>query len=38
MHTTELLVFLSHDCRHRGKMGCLKDLQVGFGSATESRK
>ena len=33
-----LLVFLSHDCRHLGMMECLKGLQTGFGSATESRK
>jgi hypothetical protein len=30
-----LLVFLSHDCRHLGMMECLKGLQTGFGSATE---
>jgi hypothetical protein len=33
-----LLVFLSHDCRHLGMMECLKGLQTGFGSATEKRK
>lgn len=33
-----LLVFLSHDCRHLGMMECLKGLQTGFGSATETRK
>ena len=33
-----LLVFLSHDCRHLGMMECLKGLQTGFGSATEQRK
>jgi hypothetical protein len=33
-----LLVFLSHDCRHLGMMECLKGLQTGFGSATENRK
>ncbi len=33
-----LLVFLSHDCRHLGMMECLKGLQTGFGSATEHRK
>jgi hypothetical protein len=33
-----LLVFLSHDCRHLGMMECLKGLQMGFGSATETRK
>ena len=33
-----LLVFLSHDCRHLGMMECLKGLQTGFGSATERRK
>ena len=33
-----LLVFLSHDCRHLGMMECLKGLQTGFGSATEERK
>ena len=32
-----LLVFLSHDCRHLGMMECLKGLQRGFGSATEKR-
>jgi hypothetical protein len=32
-----LLVFLSHDCRHLGMMECLKGLQTGFGSATEVR-
>ncbi|MBI5962821.1 MAG: DinB family protein [Chloroflexi bacterium] len=32
-----LLVFLSHDCRHLGMMECLKGLQTGFGSATEER-
>jgi len=33
-----LLVFLTHDCRHLGMMECLKGLQTGFGSATEKRK
>ena len=33
-----LLVFLTHDCRHLGMMECLKGLQTGFGSATENRK
>jgi hypothetical protein len=33
-----LLVFLTHDCRHVGMMECLKGLQTGFGSATEKRK
>jgi hypothetical protein len=33
-----LLVFLSHDCRHLGMMECLKGLQTGFGSATEIRE
>lgn len=33
-----LLVFLTHDCRHPGMMECLKGLQTGFGSATEKRK
>jgi hypothetical protein len=33
-----LLIFLSHDCRHLGMMECLKGLQTGFGSATEHRK
>jgi hypothetical protein len=33
-----LLVFLSHDCRHLGMMECLKGLITGFGSATEKRK
>ncbi len=33
-----LLVFLSHDCRHLGMMECLKGLQTGFGSATEKRQ
>lgn len=33
-----LLVFLSHDCRHLGMMECLKGLMTGFGSATEKRK
>ncbi len=32
-----LLVFISHDCRHLGMMECLKGLQTGFGSATEQR-
>lgn len=32
-----LLVFLTHDCRHLGMMECLKGLQTGFGSATEDR-
>jgi hypothetical protein len=32
-----LLVFLTHDCRHLGMMECLKGLQTGFGSATERR-
>ena len=32
-----LLVFLSHDCRHVGMMECLKGLRTGFGSATEKR-
>ena len=33
-----LLVFLAHDCRHLGMMECLKGLQTGFGSATETRQ
>jgi hypothetical protein len=33
-----LLVFLTHDCRHLGMMECLKGLQTGFGSATEKRQ
>lgn len=33
-----LLVFLTHDCRHLGMMECLKGLQTGFGSATEQRR
>jgi len=33
-----LLVFLTHDCRHLGMMECLKGLQTGFGSATEQRQ
>jgi len=33
-----LLVFLTHDCRHLGMMECLKGLQTGFGSATEERE
>jgi DinB superfamily len=33
-----LLMFLTHDCRHLGMMECLKGLQTGFGSATEKRK
>lgn len=33
-----MLVFLSHDCRHLGMMECLKGLQTGFGSATEKRQ
>jgi hypothetical protein len=33
-----LLVFLTHDCRHLGMMECLKGLQTGFGSATEKRE
>lgn len=32
-----LLVYLSHDCRHLGMMECLKGLQTGFGSAAEKR-
>jgi len=32
-----LLVFLTHNCRHLGTMECLKGLQTGFGSATEKR-
>lgn len=32
-----LLVFLTHDCRHLGMMECLKGLLTGFGSATEQR-
>jgi DinB family protein len=32
-----LLVFLTHDCRHLGMMECLKGLQTGFGSAAEKR-
>jgi len=32
-----LLVYLTHDCRHLGMMECLKGLQTGFGSATEER-
>jgi hypothetical protein len=35
---SNLLVFLTHDCRHLGMMECLKGLQTGFGSATEKRK
>ena len=38
MARLNLLVFLSHDCRHLGMMECLKGLQTGFGSATEKRK
>jgi DinB family protein len=37
MARLNLLVFLSHDCRHLGMMECLKGLQTGFGSATEKR-
>lgn len=33
-----LLVFLTHDCRHLGMMECLKGLLTGFGSATEQRR
>ena len=33
-----LLVFISHDCRHLGMMEVLKGMQTGFGSATEKRK
>jgi hypothetical protein len=33
-----LLVYLTHDCRHLGMMECLKGLLTGFGSATEKRK
>lgn len=33
-----LLVFLTHDCRHLGMVECLKGLQTGFGSATERRE
>ena len=32
-----LLVFLTHDCRHLGMVECLRGLQSGFGSATEKR-
>ena len=32
-----LLVYITHDCRHLGMMECLKGLQTGFGSATEQR-
>ncbi len=32
-----LLVFLTHDCRHLGMMECMKGLLTGFGSATEKR-
>jgi hypothetical protein len=32
-----LLVFLTHDCRHLGMVECLKGLLTGFGSATEKR-
>ena len=32
-----LLVFLTHDCRHLGMMECLKGMLTGFGSATEKR-
>lgn len=32
-----LLIFVSHDCRHLGMIECLKGLQTGFGSATEKR-
>ncbi|MDQ2692913.1 MAG: DinB family protein [Chloroflexota bacterium] len=38
MIRVNLLVFLTHDCRHLGMMECLKGLQTGFGSATEKRK
>jgi hypothetical protein len=37
MVRVNLLVFLTHDCRHLGMMECLKGLQTGFGSATEKR-
>jgi oligopeptide/dipeptide ABC transporter ATP-binding protein len=37
MTRLNLLVFLTHDCRHLGMMECLKGLQTGFGSATEKR-
>lgn len=37
MARLNLLVFLTHDCRHLGMMECLKGLQTGFGSATEKR-
>lgn len=33
-----LLVFLTHDCRHLGMVECLRGFQTGFGSATEKRK
>jgi hypothetical protein len=33
-----LLVFLTHDCRHLGMMECLKGQLTGFGSATEKRE
>ena len=33
-----LLIFLTHDCRHLGMMECLKGLLTGFGSATEERE
>jgi hypothetical protein len=32
-----ILVFLTHDCRHLGMMECMKGLLTGFGSATEKR-
>jgi len=38
MTRLNLLVFLTHNCRHLGMMECLKALQTGFGSATEKRK
>lgn len=38
MVRVNLLVFLTHDCRHLGMMECLKGLQTGFGSATETRQ
>jgi len=38
MIRVNLLVFLTHDCRHLGMMECLKGLQTGFGSATEKRE
>jgi hypothetical protein len=35
---SDLLAFLTHDCRHLGMVECLKGLLTGFGSAAEGRR